>query len=52
MKVIASNGSPRKTWNTATLLQHALEGAASQGAETKLYHLNDYDFKGCGTPAP
>ena len=47
MKVIAINGSPRKTWNTATLLQHALEGAASQGAETKLYHLIDYDFKGC-----
>ena len=47
MKVIAINGSPRKTWNTATLLQHALEGAASQGAETKLYHLIDCDFKGC-----
>ena len=47
MKVIAINGSPRKTWNTATLLQHALEGAASQGAETELYHLIDYDFKGC-----
>ena len=47
MKVIAINGSPRKNWNTATLLQKALEGAASQGAETKLYHLIDYDFKGC-----
>ena len=47
MKVIAINGSPRKNWNTATLLQYALEGAASQGAETKLYHLIDYDFKGC-----
>ena len=47
MKVIAINGSPRKNWNTATLLQRALDGAASQGAETKLYHLIDYDFKGC-----
>ena len=47
MKVIAINGSPRKKWNTATLLQHALDGAASQGAETKLYHLADYDFRGC-----
>ncbi len=47
MKVIAINGSPRKNWNTATLLQYALDGAASQGAETKLYHLIDYDFKGC-----
>ena len=47
MKVIAFNGSPRKNWNTATLLKHALEGAASQGAETELIHLYDYDYKGC-----
>ncbi|HWR22801.1 MAG TPA: flavodoxin family protein, partial [Feifaniaceae bacterium] len=25
MKMIAFNGSPRKTWNTATLLDKALE---------------------------
>jgi hypothetical protein len=30
MKIIAVNGSPRKTWNTATLLHHALDGAASR----------------------
>lgn len=47
MKVIAFNGSPRKSWNTATLLKHALEGAASQGAETELIHLYDYNYKGC-----
>ncbi len=47
MKVIAINGSPRKRWNTATLLEKALEGAASQGAETELIHLYDIDFKGC-----
>lgn len=47
MKVIAVNGSPRKNWNTAQLLQRALDGAASMGAETELYHLIDYDFKGC-----
>lgn len=47
MRVIAINGSPRKSWNTATLLQKALEGAASRGAETKLVHLYDLDFKGC-----
>ena len=47
MKVIAFNGSPRKNWNTATLLRHALDGAASQGAETELIHLYDYDYKGC-----
>ena len=47
MKVIAFNGSPRKKWNTATLLENALEGAASQGAETELIHLYDLNFKGC-----
>jgi len=47
MKVIAINGSPRKKWNTATLLSHALEGAAAEGAETELVHLYDLNFKGC-----
>ena len=47
MKVIAFNGSPRKKWNTAILLEKALEGAASQGAETELIHLYDLNFKGC-----
>jgi multimeric flavodoxin WrbA len=47
MKVIAINGSPRKKWNTATLLEKALEGAASEGAETELIHLYDLNFKGC-----
>ena len=47
MKVIAVNGSPRKKWNTATLLERALEGATSKGAETELVHLYDLDFKGC-----
>jgi multimeric flavodoxin WrbA len=47
MKVIAFNGSPRKKWNTATLLNKALEGAASRGADTELIHLYDLHFKGC-----
>jgi multimeric flavodoxin WrbA len=47
MKVIAINGSPRKKWNTAMMLEHALQGAASQGADTDLIHLYDLDFKGC-----
>ncbi len=46
-KVIAVNGSPRKQWNTATLLQHALDGAAGEGAEVEMVHLYDLDFKGC-----
>jgi len=47
MKVIAFNGSPRKKWNTATLLNKALEGATSQGADTELIHLYDLNFRGC-----
>jgi len=47
MKVLAFNGSPRKTWNTATLLKKALEGAASQGAETEFIQLNELNMKGC-----
>jgi multimeric flavodoxin WrbA len=47
MKVIAFNGSPRKHWNTAMLLEKALEGANSQGAKTKLIHLYDLNYKGC-----
>lgn len=47
MLAIAMNGSPRKKWNTATLLEKALEGAASQGAETELVHLYDLNYKGC-----
>jgi multimeric flavodoxin WrbA len=47
MKVIAINGSPRKNWNTATLLQKALDGAASQGAETEIVHLYELNYKGC-----
>ena len=47
MKVVAFNGSPRKHWNTAMLLEKALEGAKSQGAKTKLIHLYDLNYKGC-----
>lgn len=47
MKVLAVNGSPRKKWNTGILLHHALEGAASQGAETEIIHLYDLNYKGC-----
>ena len=47
MKVMAFNGSPRKKWNTATLLGKALEGAASKGAMTEMIHLYDLDYKGC-----
>ncbi len=47
MKLIAVNGSPRKSWNTATLLKKAIEGAQAAGAKTELIHLYDLNFKGC-----
>jgi len=47
MNLMAINGSPRKTWNTATLLNEALKGAAAQGATTELVHLYDLNFTGC-----
>jgi multimeric flavodoxin WrbA len=47
MKILAVNGSPRKKWNTVTLLNKTLEGAASQGAETELVNLYDLNYKGC-----
>ena len=47
MRVIAVNGSPRKNRNTATLLQKALDGAKSMGAQTEFIHLYDLNFKGC-----
>ena len=49
MKVMAFNGSPRKKWNTVTLLENALEGARSEGAETELIHLYELDYKGCNS---
>ena len=47
MLVIAVNGSPRKTWNTATLLKEVLKGARAAGADTELVHLYDLDYAGC-----
>ena len=47
MKLLAFNGSPRKKWNTATLLEHAMEGAESEGAKTELFHLYELDYTGC-----
>ena len=47
MKIMAINGSPRKNWNTDTLLKKVLEGAASVGAETEMVCLYDLSFRGC-----
>ena len=47
MKIIAINGSPRRTGNTAAYLRKALEGAASVGAETECIDLYTLHYKGC-----
>lgn len=47
MKVIAVNGSARKGWNTHMLLEKALEGAESKGAQTEMVNLYDINYKGC-----
>lgn len=47
MKIIAINGSPRKNGNTCVLLNKAVEGAQSIGAQTERIDLYDLDYKGC-----
>lgn len=47
VKALFVNGSPRKKWNTAQLLEAAMEGAAAEGAECGLAHLYDHAAKGC-----
>ena len=47
MKLIAINGSPRRTGNTAALLQKALEGSTAAGAETECINLYTLQYKGC-----
>jgi len=47
MKVVGFVGSPRRDGNTDVLVRKILQGAASQGAQTKVFYLNEMDFKGC-----
>jgi multimeric flavodoxin WrbA len=47
MKIIGINGSPRRGWNTHTLVEEALKGAAQGGAQTELVNLYDLRFTGC-----
>lgn len=47
MKALFINGSPRKKFNTAQMLESAMEGAADAGAETEWINLFDYEFTGC-----
>ncbi len=45
MLIVGIVGSPRKDGRTAALVQAALDGAASAGAETRRVFLFDYDIK-------
>ena len=50
MKIYAVNASPRKKGNTATVLQHVLDGARNAGGEgvqAELLHLYEYQYTGC-----
>ena len=47
MRAIAVNGSPRKNWNTATLLEGTLKGCSDNGVETEMVHLYDHVYRGC-----
>lgn len=43
------NGSPRKNWNTAQLLERAMQGSKDAGAEVEMINLYDraLNYKGC-----
>jgi multimeric flavodoxin WrbA len=47
MKVIGFVGSPRKNGNTQLLVEKVLAGSAAEGAETKIFYLNDLNIKSC-----
>ena len=48
-KIIIIDGGPRKTFNTASMLQKLAEGAASVSneIEVKTVRLYSLDYKGC-----
>lgn len=47
-KIIAINASPRKNWNTDTLVQEAINGAKSEDAEVIYFDLYRLEkFTGC-----
>ena len=47
VKAMFVNGSPRKQWNTAKMLESAMQGATEAGAECEMVHLYDINFHGC-----
>jgi len=47
MKVVAFNGSPRRTGNTSSLINIVLEELRSEGIGTELYQLGTEPIHGC-----
>ncbi|MBC7217638.1 MAG: flavodoxin family protein [Candidatus Caldatribacterium sp.] len=47
MRVVGFVGSPRKGGNTQLLVERVLCGAASLGARTSIYFLNELNIRGC-----
>ena len=49
MKYYAINASPRKNWNTATILSKVLEGVTmhDENSYTEMINLYNYCYKGC-----
>ena len=47
LKILGFNGSPRSNSNTSLLIQKALEGARSVGAETEYVDLGKLSFHPC-----
>lgn len=47
MKVVGIIGSPRRGGNTEILVEQVLAGAATAGAETQVFRLNELNIRGC-----
>ena len=49
MQIYAINASPRKKWNTGTILENVLKGASESNPDVlgEMINLYDYEYKGC-----
>jgi len=47
MKILGISFSPRKSGNTVTLIEEALNGARQEGAETELYSVAGKEIRPC-----
>ena len=47
MKVYAINGGPRKSYNTAKMLESFIKGVNDEGIETEIIHLYDLKYSSC-----